>query len=45
LIEKVRGGKPVDAKLKGKLYGIFGALLISLMLYGLFNDMVHIFVR
>jgi hypothetical protein len=35
----------VDAKLKGKLYGIFGALLISLMLYGLFNDMVHIFVR
>jgi len=45
LIEKVRGGKPVDAKLKGRLYSIFGALLIGLMVYGLFNDMVHIFGR
>lgn len=43
LIEKARGGKPVDAQLKGRLYTIFGALLIGLMLYGLFNDMLHIF--
>jgi regulator of sigma E protease len=42
LIEKVRGGKPVDAKFKGSLYAIFGMLLVGLMLYGLFNDMLHI---
>ncbi len=43
LIEKIRGGKPVDAKFKGRLYTIFGMLLIGLMFYGLFNDMLHIF--
>jgi regulator of sigma E protease len=41
LYEKV-AGKPVDAKVKGKLYSIFFFLLISLFLYGFFNDIMHI---
>jgi len=41
LCEKWRG-RPVDAKFKGRLYSIFGALLVGLMVYGLFNDVLHI---
>jgi regulator of sigma E protease len=41
LWEKVTG-KPVDAKLKGKLYTIFFFLLISVFLLGFFNDIKHI---
>jgi regulator of sigma E protease len=41
LWEKVTG-KPVDAKIKGKLYTVFFCLLISLFLLGFFNDIKHI---
>ncbi len=41
LWEKVTG-KPVDAKVKGKLYQVFFFLLISVFLYGFFNDIMHI---
>ena len=41
LWEKVTG-KPVDAKVKGRLFTIFFFLLISVFLLGFFNDIQHI---
>lgn len=43
LIEKIRGGKPVDAQLRARLYNIFGMLLLGLFLLGLFNDLTSLF--
>ena len=45
LIEKIRGGKPVDAQLRAKLYNIFGMLLLGLFLLGLFNDLSSLLGR
>lgn len=42
LIEKVRGGKPLDAKLRATLFNFFGLLLLGLFLLGLFNDLSSI---
>lgn len=42
LIEKIRGGKPVDAQLRARLYNIFGMLLLALFLLGLFNDLTSL---
>ncbi|MBU6452578.1 MAG: site-2 protease family protein [Cyanobacteria bacterium REEB67] len=41
LIEKVMG-KPLDAKIKGRLYSIFFFLLIAVFLLGFTNDLRHI---
>jgi regulator of sigma E protease len=41
LIEKVMG-KPLDAKIKGRLYSIFFFLLIAVFLLGFTNDIRHI---
>ena len=41
LVEKITG-KPVDARVKGKLFSIFVFLLAALFLLGFFNDIKHI---
>ena len=41
LLEKVRG-KPLSPQTRGKLFQIFGMLLLGLFLLGFFNDVKHI---